>query len=333
MSFYKRLSIEEREEISRLLALGCGLRAISRQIKRSPSTVSRELRRLPYGRYGRLKYRAVASDFLAQRRAGSRRRGKRRLILNRALQLVVKEKLALYWSPEQIAQFLKKQYVDSSMHVSKDAIYAYIYVLPRGSLRKELSEQLRRAHKKRRVRGVSRAGRASKLEDMISIEERPKEVADRTIPGHWEGDMIIGGAKEQTALGTLVERTTRAVILVPLKNKTATEIRNAFAKEIKKLPNELRISLTYDQGREMAEHKLFTKETKMKVYFAHPKSPWERGTNENTNGLLRQFFPKNIDFRKVSREEIKRVQKLMNERPRKTLNWGTPQEAMQQLLR
>ena len=167
----------------------------------------------------------------------------------------------------------------------------------------------------------------------MSIDERPAEVDSRLIPGHWEGDLIIGGAKEQTALGTLVERTTRTVILVPLKNKTSEEVRKAFAKEVKKLPQQMRLSLTYDQGREMAQHKLFTKETKMKVYFAHPRSPWERGTNENTNGLIRQFFPKGTNFNNVTRQEIKRAQRLLNERPRKTLGWKTPYEAMQLVLR
>jgi IS30 family transposase len=170
------------------------------------------------------------------------------------------------------------------------------------------------------------------LADMLSIEERPKEVSNRTVPGHWEGDLIIGDAKKQTALGTLVERTTRAVILVPLKNKTAEEVRKSFAREVKKLPKQMRLSLTYDQEREMAQHKLFTKETKMQVYFAHPRSPWERGTNENTNGLIRQFFPKNTNFKNVSRAQIKHAQHLLNGRPRKTLNWKTPYEAMQLLL-
>jgi IS30 family transposase len=168
---------------------------------------------------------------------------------------------------------------------------------------------------------------------MLSIEERPKEVANRSIPGHWEGDILIGGRKKQSALGTLVERTTRTVILVPLKNKKAEEVRKAFAKEVKKLPSQMRLTLTYDQGREMAQHKLFTKETKMKVYFAHPNSPWERGTNENTNGLIRQFFPKGTDFTKVPRKEIKHVQHLLNGRPRKTLDWATPYEAIETLLR
>ena len=219
------------------------------------------------------------------------------------------------------------------MQVSKETIYSYIYILPRGELRAELTRCLRQAHKKRRTRGRSAKGQVSNLEDMISIEERPSEVADRSIPGHWEGDIIIGGQREQTALGTMVERTTRTTILVPLKSKKAEDVRRAFAKEIKKLPKELRLTLTYDQGREMAQHKLFTKETQMKVYFAHPQSPWERGTNENTNGLIRQFFPKGTNFTNITRKEIKRVQRLLNDRPRKTLGWRTPREAMAELLR
>lgn len=167
---------------------------------------------------------------------------------------------------------------------------------------------------------------------MISIEERPQEVADRTIPGHWEGDLLIG-KNRQSALGSLVEHTTRTTILVPLKSRTAETVRKAFAKEAKKLPAQLRLSMTYDQGREMAEHKLFTNDTQMQVYFAHPASPWERGTNENTNGLVRQFFPKGTDFSKISRQAVKHVQHLLNGRPRKVLNWATPYEAFNQLLR
>jgi IS30 family transposase len=246
---------------------------------------------------------------------------------------VVGEKLKLYWSPQQIAQWLKKAYDDPSMHVSAETIYTYIYVLPRGSLRKELIDGLRRQHKRRRVRGRSQAGQTANLEDMLSIEERPSEVADRIIPGHWEGDIIIGGQREQSAMGTLVERTTRSVLLIPLKSKKAIDVRKAFAKEIKKLPKEMRLTLTYDQGREMAQHKLFTKQTKMKVYFAHPRSPWERGTNENTNGLIRQYFPKGTNFKKISRRQIKLAQHRLNGRPRKTLDWQTPYEAMQELLR
>ena len=166
---------------------------------------------------------------------------------------------------------------------------------------------------------------------MFSIEERPKEVEERIVPGHWEGDLIIGKG-HKTAIGTIVERTTRLVILVPLKSRMASDVRKAFAREIKRLPKQLRLSMTYDQGREMSQHKLFTKQTNMQVYFAHPHSPWERGTNENTNMLIRDFFPKGTDFGGLSRYRIKKVQELLNERPRKVLEWRSPQEVFSELL-
>ena len=326
---YKRITFEEREEISRLLETGLSIRKIAEDLGRNPSSISREVNRSSLGRAG---YRAILGQKNSIRKARSRRLSKRKLFLNDQLLSVVRSKLRVFWSPEQIAIYLKKTYDCPTMQISAESIYTYIYVLPRGELREELSRQLRDKHKKRHVRGRSAVGQTSNLEDMLSIEERPAEVADRIIPGHWEGDLIIGDARKQTALGTLVERTTRTVILVPLKNKTALEVRTAFAKEIKKLPAQMRLTLTYDQGREMAQHKLFTKETKMQVYFAHPKCPWERGTNENTNRLIRDFFPKGIDFTKVSRKEIKKVQDLLNERPRKILDFRTPFEVMSELL-
>lgn len=327
---YKRLSFEEREEISRLLESGQTIRSIAKSLNRNPSTISREVNRLSGGKKN---YRALAGQKQSLRKARSRRLDKRKLFANEKLLSVVRAKLKLHWSPDQIANYLKTTYECPTMHLSAESIYTYIYILPRGQLREELSNQLRDKHKKRKVRGRSAVGQTSNLEDMLSIEERPVAVADRTVPGHWEGDLIIGDSRKQTALGTLVERTTRTVILVPLKSKKAEEVRKAFAKEVKKLPAQMRLSLTYDQGREMAQHKLFTKETEMKVYFAHPASPWERGTNENTNRLLRDFFPKGTDFSKVTRKEIKKVQKLMNERPRRTLDYRTPFEVMRELLR
>jgi len=322
---YRRLSIEEREEISILLPMGKSIRSLAKQIGRHPSTISRERKRCRV-------YRAFRAHAGARRGASRRRKGRRILFENRPLRNLVHQRLRRWYSPEQIAEYLKTTY-PSPMHVSKETIYTYIYVLPRGTLRKELTQCLRRQHKKRRTQGRSQKGQSSKLEDMLSIEERPAAVADRCVPGHWEGDLMIGDGRKQTALGTVVERTTRYLVLVPLKNKTAEEVRKSFAKEMKKIPQFLRKTLTYDQGREMAQHKLFTKETKMKVYFAHPRSPWERGTNENTNGLLRQFFPKGTDFTQVSRRKIKKAQHLMNERPRKTLNWKSPDQAMNLLLR
>ena len=329
MPKYKRISIEEREEISIMLEQGQSLRAIARSLDRHVSSISREINR---SLRGFEPYRAIISDRDAIKKASSRRKGDSKIRSNSRLQNIIKKKLQLFWSPEQIAVYLKKTYQDSELHVSTETIYSYIYVLPRGELRRELTQCLRQQHKKRKVRGRSAKGQTSNLEDMLSIEERPKEVEDRIIPGHWEGDIIIGGGAAQTALGTLVERTTRYVLLIPLKSKKAVDVRKAFAREVKKLPEQLRLSLTYDQGREMAQHKLFTKETKMQVYFAHPRSPWERGTNENTNMLIRQFFPKGIKFTEVSRYKIKKAQKLLNERPRKALDFRTPYEAMQELL-
>jgi IS30 family transposase len=239
--------------------------------------------------------------------------------------------LAQRWSPEQIAHGLLQRYPeDPTMRISHEAIYTYLYVLPRGAFKRELARYLRRRHRFRRPRKVRLSSRP--VQDIISIDERPAEVADRTVPGHWEGDLLVGHANA-SALGTLVERTTRFTLLVPLQAKDATAVRRAFAHEVRTLPAQLRRSLTYDQGQEMREHRLFTKQTKMRVYFAHPQCPWERGTNENTNGLLRQFFPAGTQFNRVSRREIKRVQVMLNDRPRKILNWHSPAHAFHQLLR
>lgn len=328
---YHRLSADERETISRMLVQGCSLRVIARALGRNVSTVSNEVRR---GGCNRYLYRATRAHRRARRNARKRRLWKRKVLLQPRLRRYIHAKLRLRWSPEEIAHKLIEAYpLDMTMRISPETIYAYLYVLPKGALKKELLACLRRERKRRHKR--KRAGEPvieRKLEDMLSIEERPKEVADRIVPGHWEGDLLIG-KNRQSALGSLVERTTRTTILVPLTNRTAETVRRAFAKEAKKLPREMRLSMTYDQGREMAEHKLFTKTTHMQVYFAHPASPWERGTNENTNGLIRQFFPKGTDFSKISRRAVKRVQHLLNGRPRKVLNWATPYEVFNQLLR
>ena len=329
MRWYTRLSAADREEISRAVATGASIRAIARQVGRAPSTISRELRRTGHRRLRtrRCHYRALPAQRLAVR-LGRRRRRSRTLVRNRRLRAYVVAGLARRWSPEQIAIRLVAAYPDdATMRISHEAIYTYLYVLPRGQLRRELLAALRQRHKRRRGRRSGRAhDRRGQLPDMISIEERPAEVADRTIPGHWEGDLLMG-RRSVSALGTLVERTTRTTILVPLQAKDATSVRRAFAREMRTLPQQMRRSLTYDRGKEMAEHRLFTETTGIRVYFAHPQSPWERGTNENTNGLLRQFFPKRTDFLKISRREIKHVQALMNGRPRKVLNWRTPSEA------
>jgi IS30 family transposase len=326
MAHYQRLSLMEREELSRMLAAGHSLRATAQALSRAPSTVSREL-----ARHGTspVTYRAVAAHQRAQRWAHHPRKP-RTLAVHSRLRPAVFSLLAQRWSPEQIARGLPQRYPDEpTMRISHEAIYTYLYVLPRGTFKRELVRYLRRRHRFRRPRKVRRSSRP--IQDLISIDERPPEVADRTVPGHWEGDLLVGHANA-SALGTLVERTTRFTVLVPLKAKDAATVRQAFARELRTLPAQLRRSLTYDQGPEMREHRLFTKQTKIRVYFAHPHSPWERGTNENTNGLLRQFFPKGTRFTRLSRREIKRVQVMLNDRPRKILNWHSPAHAFHQLL-
>ena len=326
---YQRLSSEEREEISRGLVLGLSIRDIAGDLARAPSTISREVCK---GSSNRYTYRAQKAQKRALREAKYRRKGKHKLMVMPELREYVHARLRAKWSPEQIAQTLRKMYpLSEAMRISHEAIYSYLYVLPRGKLKKELLNCLRRSHKRRRKRSQTKEALPRELEDMLSIEERPADVADRAIPGHWEGDTLIG-RNRQSAMGSLVERTTRTTILVPLRSKKAVEVRKAFAREALKLPEQMRLTMTYDQGREMAEHKLFTKATKMKVYFAHPASPWERGSNENTNGLIRQFFPKGTDFNKVTRKEIKHAQDLLNGRPRKVLDWETPYDAFKKLM-
>jgi IS30 family transposase len=328
MKNYTRLTLLEREDISRGLAAGHTLRQIAKTLDRPPSCVSRELSRL---RYNAASYRATFANEVALRRRVHRTDHK--LVTDEMLRGYVIEHLRLRWSPEQIAESLKLQYPDRmDKQVSHETIYTYVYCLARGSLKKELVGYLRqkRAHRGPRTR-VSEVRKATRIPDLVSIHERPVEVEDRIIPGHWEGDLIIG-ANHATALGTLVERTTRTVILVPLKAKDAVSVAVAFARELESLPEQMKLTLTYDRGSEMAKHRLFTAETNMQVYFADPHSPWQRGTNENTNGLIRQFFPKGMSFRNVTVEEIKHVQDLLNGRPRKTLKWQTPYEAFSQLL-
>jgi IS30 family transposase len=329
MKNYKRLSSFEREEISRMLAQKHSFRAIFRKLDRNVSTISREVKA---GNCNQYTYRAVKAQNRAKRNSGKRKVNKYRLTDNQKLwQYILKKLRKKKWSPRQIAEELKIDYPeDMTMRISPETIYTYIYVLPRGSLKKELTSCLRqnrkRRHKQRRGSKTER-----KIEDMISIEERPKEVEDRTVPGHWEGDLIIG-KNNKSALGTLVERSTRTTILVQIKSRDAQVVAKAFAKEVKKLPKQMRLSMTYDQGREMAKHQLFTDITKVLVYFAHPKSPWERATNENTNGLIRQFFPKGTDFNKVSGYEIKKVQDLLNGRPRAVLGFRKPYELFNELI-
>ena len=334
---YKTLNSTDRIRIETLVNEGLNQSQIAVRIGFDKSTVSRELSRnsvviksskgCSCGGYNH-----KSAGRKSGRRIGSRKLGKSKLLLgiNPKLKDYVHEKLKLSWSPNQIAKTLKKEFnSDMSMQICHEAIYQYIYVLPKGSLKKELVEGLRRGHKYRRLSKKKQSEfdeTRGKIADMLSIHERPVEVEDRTIPGHWESDLIIGKYK-QSALATLVERTTRYTIIVELPNgKTALEVRTAIAQEVQNLPQLLKKTLTHDQGKEMSQHKQFTIDTDMKVYFADPASPWQRGTNENTNGLIRQFFPKGTDFRLITRDRIKEVQGLLNGRPRAVLDYCTPNE-------
>ena len=329
MGFYSRLSFEEREEISRALATGTRLRSVAHRLGRSVSSVSRECHRAGRSRW---TYRAGEAQEEAFGNT-HRSRKPRKLEKYPLLRAYVLAKLRQEWSPHQIAKRLREDYPgDPTMQICQETIYQYLYVLPRGELKKELLKALRQKPRYRRKRLITQDDRRGKIPDMISIEERPAEVADRSVPGHWEGDLLVG-PHHRSALGTLVERKTRLVLLVPLKQKDMVSVRKAFAKTIRRLPARMTKTLTYDQGSEMQDHKRFSLQTNMTVYFAHPHSPWERGTCENTNGLLRQYFPKGTDFNRVSLYEIRKAEKRLNTRPRAVLNWRTPSEVLANLLR
>lgn len=327
---YTRLTNRDRESISRGLARGDSLTKIAQQLGRVTSTVSREVSK----HHQQTGYLAFSASQRAKRSAASRRQGKRRLTTHSRLRRYVLKKLRQRWSPEEIVKHVEIEYpTDMTMRISHEAIYQYIYVLPRGALKDMLIQALRqeRKHRRPKHKRSTEQEHRGKIANMLSIEERPAEVADRTIPGHWEGDLIVGKYK-RTALGTLVERVTRKTLLVPLTAKDAVSVRKAYAKKLSRLPQELAKTLTYDQGKEMSEHEQFTIATGIQVYFAHPGSPWERGTNENTNGLIRQYFPKGTDFSKVSAQTIRRVERELNDRPRKVLDWRKPDEVFNQLV-
>lgn len=323
---YSRLTLEERIEIEVGLSHGKSYSAIAMQIGRSKSTVLREV-----SPWTREKYRSVRANEYANKGASARKRNKKKIPVNKTLCEYIQRKLELRWSPEQISMNLKKDFAnDMSMHVSHETIYRYVYLHCKKSLREELVLQLRR---KKKTRGKTRSSAESsrgKIADAISIEERPEEVKGRQIPGHWEGDLVVG-KDHKSAIGTLVERTTRTIIIVPLDNMDATTVRSAFEEEFLKIPQQMRKTMTYDNGKEMTQHKTFTENTKINVYFAHPYSPWERPTNENSNMLIRDYFPKGTDFRTISKERLKEVQEQLNTRPRKTLDWQTPKEVFDRL--
>ncbi len=321
MTKYTRLTFEDRIKIEVYRLLNWTLEEIGTSIKRSKSSISRELSRYPF------TYSASKAQAQADKRSKVHNKNCR-ITDSPSLLKIIHKYLKKRWSPAQISTHLKRKYVGiKEMQTSHESIYTYIYLLPKGELRKELIGYLRQK-KKSRYKRKGEYDKRGTIPEMISIEERPASVENRSVAGHWEGDLIMG-KNHKSALGSIVERKTRTVILVKLKKKDATAVRKAFEKEMKTLPKQMKKTLTYDQGREMSEHKLFTANTKMKVYFCHPASPWERGTNENTNMLIRDYFPKGTDFDLIPRREIKRVQNELNERIRKTLNWESPKDVFE----
>jgi IS30 family transposase len=322
----RALTLAEREEISRSVIVGQSLRSIAASLGRAPSTVSREVNR----NGGRRRYRASAADQCAWDRAHRAKTCK--LVDNRALARMVASKLQLEWSPEQIAGWLTYTYPnDENYQVSHETIYRSLFIQARGALKKELLQHLRKTRAMRRSRHhTQKTADHGRITDTVSIRERPAAVEDRAVPGHWEGDLISGTNNSQIA--TLVERHTRYVMLVRVKSKDTETVINALIKHAHKLPRELYKSLTWDRGKEMADHKRFSLDTDIKVYFCDPQSPWQRGSNENTNGLLRQYFPKGMDLSNVHQNRLNAVARRLNERPRKTLKYRTPAERFSQCV-
>lgn len=320
------LTLAEREEISRALVVGHSIRSIAARIGRAPSTISREINR----NGGHAGYRANQADSAAWERAHRPKRCK--LAENRALAGIVTNKLGLLWSPEQIAGWLKHtDPLDQSHHVSHETIYRSLFIQARGALKKELLAHLRRTRGMRRSRHhTQKTDIHGRIVDAVPISERAACVEDRAVPGHWEGDLLFGGLNSQIA--TLVERQTRYLMLVKLTGKDTETVINALIKNARKLPQALYQSLTWDRGKELADHKRFTMATDIKVYFCDPRSPWQRGSNENTNGLVRQYLPKGIDISSDSQAKLNAMARQLNERPRKTLGYRTPAEMFSQTV-
>lgn len=321
------LTLANREEISRGLSSGSSLRCIAVRLNRPPSTISREVKRNGGGE----RYRAAAADVRASSRA--RRPKVCKLAESRRLQRLVALRLQEDWSPEQISGWLKQKFAnDDRMNISHETIYRSLFIQARGVLKKELQSHLRSRRRMRRSKNASRADqKRGQIVDAISIQERPAEVEDRAVPGHREGDLISGSSNSHIA--TLVERQSRFTMLVKVKGKDTESVVAAMIKQVRKLPVELRRSLRWDRGTEMAQHKAFSVATDVKVYFCDPQSPWQRGTNENTNGLLRQYFPKGTELSRFTQAELNKVARRLNERPRKTLASRTPADTYQEALR
>jgi IS30 family transposase len=316
----RSLSLAEREEISRGLSARCSIRQIARQLGRAASSISREVRR-----HARWKYRAVEADRRAWRLAERPKLCK--LGQQARLRSVVADKLGEEWSPKQIAGWLPKAFAhDHSMRVSHETIYRSLFIQSRGVLKKELQKHLRTRRRLRHSRHARDVEARGQIADAISIRERPAEAMDRAVPGHWEGDLLEGS--KGTQIATLVERHSRFVMLVRIPHQDSATVVKALSKTIQRLPQQLRRSLTWDRGKEMKRHKDFTIATNVQVYFCDPRSPWQRGSNENTNGLLRQYFPKGTDLSMHSQAHLNKIARKLNQRPRETLGFDTPADKL-----
>src|SRR5271167_1077753 len=319
------LRLEEREEISRGIVVGQSTRRIAQSLGRSPSTVSREIKR----NGGCSAYRASEADTRAWVRAS--RPKACRLACHAGLRWRVAQKLSCQWSPEQISGWLKRQFpADQGMQVSHETIYRSLFIQTRGVLKKELMTHLRTARQMRQAKGGTTKSGLGQIVDAVSIRERPAEAEDRAVPGHWEGDLLSGA--NNTHIATLVERHTRFTMLLKVPSKDTATVVAVLGKHVRKLPQELRRSLTWDRGKEMADHKSFTIATDVQVYFCDPRSPWQRGSNENTNGLLRQYFPRGSDLSRFSQSYLNKIALRLNQRPRKTLGFETPANRLQAVL-
>jgi IS30 family transposase len=319
------LRLEEREEISRGIAAGKSIRQIAAGLGRWASTVSRELRR----NGGASAYRASEADGCAWERA--QRPKPCRLATHPELRWCLAQKLALQWSPQQISGWLKREFAsDEEMQISHETIYRSLFVQTRGVLKKELMAHLRTARQMRQAKGGTTKNGLGSIVDAVSIRERPAEAEDRAVPGHWEGDLLSGG--NNTHIATLVERHTRFAMLIKLPRKDTATVVGALAKHVRTLPTELRRSLTWDRGKEMADHEAFTVATDVKVYFCDPRSPWQRGSNENTNGLLRQYFSRGKDLSVYSQAYLNKIALRLNQRPRKTLGYECPADKLRAAL-
>jgi IS30 family transposase len=320
------LTLSEREEISRSLNIGVSLRSIAKRLRRAPSTISREITR----NGGLAFYRAATSDKAAWERA--RRPQRCKLACNKRLASTVSRQIQKNWSPQQIAGWLKRNYPEvTAKHVSHETIYRSLFVQARGVLKKELLVHLRATRTIRRSRHASlKRDGLGQIKDAVSIRERPADVEDRAVPGHWEGDLIAG--PKNSYIVTLVERHSRYVMLAKISGRDTKTVIDALIKQSRKLPGELYKSLTWDRGKELSDHNRFTMSTDIDVYFCDPSSPWQRGSNENTNRLLRQYFPKGTDLSVHSQAKLNAVARQLNERPRKTLEYETPAERFGQCV-